>query len=76
MYMMFLDDVIFQVVTVASINPFSCDLFQALLHASVACQRKLVVDWVPSSDLEDMTTKEVYCLIHSLYFSFILSFNL
>lgn len=37
---------------------------QALLHASVACNRKLVVDWVPAGDLEDDTLKEVsfyYC---------------
>jgi len=32
---------------------------QALLHASVACNRKLVVDWVPAGDLEDDTLKEV-----------------
>jgi hypothetical protein len=32
---------------------------QALLHASVACNRKLVVDWVPAGDLEDDTFKEV-----------------
>ena len=32
---------------------------QALLHASVALNRKLVVDWVPSCDLEDSTAEEV-----------------
>lgn len=26
---------------------------QALLHASVSCNRKLVVDWVPAGDLEE-----------------------
>ncbi|KAG6469479.1 hypothetical protein ZIOFF_074201 [Zingiber officinale] len=31
---------------------------QALLHASVACRRKLIVDWVPSSDLEETTALE------------------
>ncbi|KAK1393683.1 CTP synthase [Heracleum sosnowskyi] len=31
---------------------------KALLHASVACRRKLTVDWVPASDLEDETEKE------------------
>lgn len=36
--------------------------FQALLHASTACKKKLVVDWIPSSDLEDSTTLEV-CLM-------------
>ncbi|PKA59658.1 CTP synthase [Apostasia shenzhenica] len=33
-------------------------VLKALLHASVACRRKLVVDWVPSSDLEAATAKE------------------
>jgi CTP synthase len=32
--------------------------FQALLHASVALDRKLVVDWVPSCDLEDSAATE------------------
>lgn len=32
---------------------------QALLHAAVACQRKLVVDWIASPDLEETTEKEV-----------------
>uniref|UniRef100_A0A5B7ANS1 CTP synthase n=1 Tax=Davidia involucrata TaxID=16924 RepID=A0A5B7ANS1_DAVIN len=31
---------------------------KALLHASVACHRKLIVDWVPAGDLEDVTAKE------------------
>ncbi|KAL2320399.1 hypothetical protein Fmac_029368 [Flemingia macrophylla] len=33
-------------------------LCQALLHASVARNRKLIVDWVPTRDLEDVTYKE------------------
>ncbi|MGV7462484.1 glutamine amidotransferase-related protein, partial [Mycobacterium kansasii] len=33
-------------------------VLKALLHASVACHRKLIVDWVPASDLEDATAKE------------------
>ncbi|MQL82874.1 hypothetical protein Taro_015354 [Colocasia esculenta] len=33
-------------------------VLKALLHASVACRRKLVVDWVPSADLEDATAIE------------------
>ncbi|CAA7402616.1 unnamed protein product [Spirodela intermedia] len=33
-------------------------VLKALLHASVACRRKLIVDWVPASDLEDATAKE------------------
>ncbi|KAJ7982123.1 CTP synthase family protein [Quillaja saponaria] len=31
---------------------------KALLHASVACHRKLIVDWVPAGDLEDVTADE------------------
>ena len=34
-------------------------LCQALLLALVALDRKLVVDWVPSCDLEDSTAEEV-----------------
>ncbi|KAL0743830.1 hypothetical protein Bca4012_085343 [Brassica carinata] len=30
----------------------------ALLHASVACHKKLVVDWVAASDLEEITAQE------------------
>ncbi|XP_073115047.1 uncharacterized protein [Elaeis guineensis] len=33
-------------------------VWKALLHATVACHKKLVVDWVPSTDLEDDTAKE------------------
>ncbi|KAL7241581.1 hypothetical protein ACSBR1_014219 [Camellia fascicularis] len=33
-------------------------VLKALLHASVACHRKLCIDWVLSSDLEDETAKE------------------
>ncbi|XP_066361592.1 uncharacterized protein [Miscanthus floridulus] len=33
-------------------------VIKALLHASVALDRKLVVDWVPSCDLEDSTAEE------------------
>ncbi|XP_073110652.1 uncharacterized protein [Elaeis guineensis] len=33
-------------------------VLKALLHASIACHQKLVVDWVPASDLEDTTEKE------------------
>jgi len=32
---------------------------KALLHASVARNRKLSVDWVPAGDLEEVTYKEV-----------------
>ncbi|XP_075646431.1 uncharacterized protein LOC142617442 isoform X2 [Castanea sativa] len=33
-------------------------VLKALLHASVACHRKLVVDWVAAGELEDITAKE------------------
>ncbi|KAJ6830041.1 CTP synthase-like isoform X1 [Iris pallida] len=33
-------------------------VLKALLHASVACQRKLIVEWVPAADLEDKTAVE------------------
>ncbi|CAD6230586.1 unnamed protein product [Miscanthus lutarioriparius] len=33
-------------------------VIKALLHASVAMKRKLVVEWVPSCDLEDSSAKE------------------
>ncbi|KAF8390820.1 hypothetical protein HHK36_023119 [Tetracentron sinense] len=33
-------------------------VIKALLHASVVCRRKLIIEWVPSSDLEDTTAKE------------------
>ncbi|KAK9074924.1 hypothetical protein SSX86_003243 [Deinandra increscens subsp. villosa] len=33
-------------------------VLKALLHASVACRRKLVINWVSASDLEDATAIE------------------
>ncbi|KAG6672711.1 hypothetical protein I3842_16G073300 [Carya illinoinensis] len=33
-------------------------VLKALLHASVACQRKLIVEWIAACDLEDMTAEE------------------
>ncbi|KAH6756893.1 CTP synthase family protein [Perilla frutescens var. hirtella] len=33
-------------------------VLKALLHASVACRRKLCIDWVPACDLEDATLEE------------------
>jgi hypothetical protein len=43
---------------------------QALLHASVALDRKLVVDWVPSCDLEDSAVEVVSFFIpYQLLFS-------
>ncbi|XP_024015159.1 CTP synthase isoform X2 [Eutrema salsugineum] len=33
-------------------------VLKALLHASVACHKKLVVEWVAASDLEEITAQE------------------
>ncbi|CAH9106518.1 unnamed protein product [Cuscuta europaea] len=33
-------------------------VIKALLHASVACHRKLFIDWVPAGDLEQVSKKE------------------
>uniref|UniRef100_A0A2P2JMU5 CTP synthase (glutamine hydrolyzing) n=2 Tax=Rhizophora mucronata TaxID=61149 RepID=A0A2P2JMU5_RHIMU len=33
-------------------------VLKALLHASVACRQKLIVEWVPACDLEDVTAQE------------------
>ncbi|XP_050233601.1 uncharacterized protein LOC126682093 [Mercurialis annua] len=33
-------------------------VLKALLHASVACRRKLIVDWIAASDLEEVTALE------------------
>ncbi|XP_058095363.1 uncharacterized protein LOC131240869 isoform X2 [Magnolia sinica] len=33
-------------------------VLKALLHASTVCHRKLIVEWVPATDLEDTTAKE------------------
>ena len=39
---------------------------QALLHAYVVCRKKLVVDWVLSSDLEDIIEIEVKLILSPL----------
>ncbi|XP_044468705.1 CTP synthase isoform X1 [Mangifera indica] len=33
-------------------------VLKALLHASVACRRKLIVEWIAAADLEDATAEE------------------
>ncbi|XP_042427991.1 CTP synthase 1-like isoform X1 [Zingiber officinale] len=33
-------------------------ILKALLHASVECRKKLVINWVPSSDLEETSAEE------------------
>ncbi|XP_048132531.1 CTP synthase isoform X2 [Rhodamnia argentea] len=51
-------------VNIAMVGKYTghCDsylsIIKALLHASVACSKKLVVDWVPACDLENVTDKE------------------
>ncbi|CAA3015645.1 CTP synthase-like [Olea europaea subsp. europaea] len=57
-------DVLHDPVRVAMVGKYTgltdsyLSVLKALLHASVACYRKLCVDWVPASDLEDATKKE------------------
>lgn len=41
---------------------------QALLHASVARNRKLTVDWVPAEDLEDVTSEQVITDLSSVVY--------
>ena len=41
------------------------------MHASVAMERKLVLEWVPSCDLEDSASKEVGVVEYGLPISFI-----
>lgn len=47
---------------------------QALLHASVTCHQKLIVEWIAAGDLEDATAKEVttfFFMFCSAYYLFI-----
>ncbi|KAK4285598.1 hypothetical protein QN277_002276 [Acacia crassicarpa] len=41
-----------------SLSDAYLSVLKALLHASVVCKRKLVVDWISAADLEDATYKE------------------
>ena len=41
---------------------------QALLHASIACSRKLCIEWIAATDLEDGTMDEVMPLVGVLCF--------
>ncbi|RID53187.1 hypothetical protein BRARA_G00604 [Brassica rapa] len=41
-----------------SLSDAYLSVLKALLHAAVACRKKLVVDWVPACDLEKETEKE------------------
>ncbi|KAE8709262.1 CTP synthase 1 [Hibiscus syriacus] len=57
-------DTLHEPVTIAIVGKYTglsdtyLSILKALLHASVACGKKLVVDWVPASDLEDVTEIE------------------
>lgn len=49
---------------------------QALLHASVACHRKLIVEWIAADDLEDVTAKEVSTVFNFLHCRFFVYYYL
>lgn len=57
-------DMLQEPVTVAMVGKYTglsdsyLSVLKALLHASVACRRKLVINWVSASDLEDATALE------------------
>ncbi|KAK2654493.1 hypothetical protein Ddye_014349 [Dipteronia dyeriana] len=57
-------DVLHDAVKIAMVGKYTglsdayLSVLKALLHASVACHRKLIVEWVAAGDLEDSTAKE------------------
>ncbi|TXG71417.1 hypothetical protein EZV62_006352 [Acer yangbiense] len=57
-------DVLHDTVKIAMVGKYTglsdayLSVLKALLHASVACHRKLIVEWVAAGDLEDSTAKE------------------
>ncbi|XP_074306343.1 uncharacterized protein LOC141641585, partial [Silene latifolia] len=57
-------DMLHKTVTIAMVGKYTglsdsyLSVLKALLHASVACERKLIVNWVPASDLEEATIEE------------------
>ncbi|XP_052312469.1 uncharacterized protein LOC7464580 isoform X2 [Populus trichocarpa] len=57
-------DILHEPVRIAMVGKYTglsdsyLSVLKALLHASVACRRKLVVEWVAAGDLEDVTAKE------------------
>lgn len=57
-------DMLIEPVRVAMVGKYTglsdayLSVLKALLHASVACRRKLVINWVAASDLEDATATE------------------
>lgn len=59
-----LSDMLTEPVRIAMVGKYTglsdsyLSVLKALLHASVACRRKLCIDWVPACDLEDATLAE------------------
>ncbi|XP_059661897.1 uncharacterized protein LOC132307984 [Cornus florida] len=57
-------DLLYDPVRIAMVGKYTglsdsyLSVLKAVLHASVACRRKLHIDWVPAGDLEDTTAKE------------------
>lgn len=57
-------DLLHEPVRIALVGKYTClsdsylSVLKALLHASVDCQKKLFVDWIPASNLENATAKE------------------
>ncbi|KAA8527214.1 hypothetical protein F0562_008557 [Nyssa sinensis] len=57
-------DMLYDPVRIAMVGKYTglsdsyLSVLKALLHASVTCHKKLIVDWVPAGDLEDVTAKE------------------
>ncbi|KAK7346226.1 hypothetical protein VNO80_20741 [Phaseolus coccineus] len=57
-------DLLHEPVRIALVGKYTClsdsylSVLKALLHASVDCKKKLVVDWIPASNLESPTAKE------------------
>lgn len=57
-------DLLHEPVRIALVGKYTClsdsylSVLKALFHASVNCQKKLSVDWIPATNLEDATAKE------------------
>ncbi|XP_040866229.1 CTP synthase isoform X1 [Glycine max] len=63
-------DLLYEPVRIALVGKYTClsdsylSILKALLHASVDCQKKLVVDWIPASNLETATAKGVTSIMN------------
>lgn len=57
-------DLLHEPVRIAIVGKYTClsdsylSVTKALVHASVSCQKKLTVDWISATNLEDATAKE------------------